>query len=108
MLLSPGNTYAQKKHPTRKNERADAAPQRFSRRAETLLQNGLAAKGEWGLLIADAETGETLFEENASRYFVPASNMKLFTTALALDKLGPDFVSTLRSKAPGSLLPMAS
>jgi D-alanyl-D-alanine carboxypeptidase/D-alanyl-D-alanine-endopeptidase (penicillin-binding protein 4) len=42
-------------------------------------------------LIADAKTGQVLFEENADRYFVPASNMKLFTTALALAKLGVDY-----------------
>jgi len=48
-------------------------------------------KGEWGLLIMDAESGETLYQQNADRYFVPASNMKLFTTALALAKLGPDY-----------------
>jgi D-alanyl-D-alanine carboxypeptidase/D-alanyl-D-alanine-endopeptidase (penicillin-binding protein 4) len=43
------------------------------------------------LLIVDAESGETLYQQNADKYFVPASNMKLFTTALALAKLGPDY-----------------
>ena len=64
---------------------------KFGARAETLLGTGPAGKGEWGLLIVDAQTGETLFEQNADRYFVPASNMKLFATALALAKLGPEY-----------------
>lgn len=64
---------------------------KFTARAEALLGTGPTGKGEWGLLIADAETGETLYQQNADRYFVPASNMKLFTTALALSKLGPDY-----------------
>ena len=33
-----------------------------------------------------------LYERNADRLFQPASNMKLFTTAAALTKLGPDYV----------------
>lgn len=64
---------------------------KFSARAETLLGAGPAGKGEWGLLIVDAESGEKLYEQNADRYFVPASNMKLFTSALALARLGPDY-----------------
>ena len=63
----------------------------FASRAEALLGTGPAGKGEWGLLIVDAKTGETLYQQNADRYFLPASNMKLFTTALALAKLGPDY-----------------
>jgi D-alanyl-D-alanine carboxypeptidase/D-alanyl-D-alanine-endopeptidase (penicillin-binding protein 4) len=70
---------------------AGADTQRFVKRVDTLLGSEPASKGGWGLLIADAETGETLFEQNAAKYFVPASNMKLFTTALALGKLGPEF-----------------
>ena len=89
-FLSCGNATAQK-HPTHHREHTVAETQGFSLRAEALLGSGQAAKGEWGLLIADAESGEVLFEENAARYFVPASNMKLFTTALALDRLGADF-----------------
>jgi len=44
----------------------------------------------WGAKVVDLETGETLFEFNAGRLFVPASNTKLFSTALALRRLGPD------------------
>ena len=65
---------------------------KFAARADALLGTTTpTGKGEWGLLIADAETGEILYQQNADRYFVPASNMKLFTTALALTKLGPDY-----------------
>jgi serine-type D-Ala-D-Ala carboxypeptidase/endopeptidase (penicillin-binding protein 4) len=64
---------------------------KFAARSDALLGTGQTGKGQWGLLIADAETGETLYQQNADRYFVPASNMKLFTTALALAKLGPDY-----------------
>ncbi len=77
----------------RKNEKAIAAAQaaRFASRAGTLLGIGVAGKGAWGLLILDAESGQTLYEQNADKFFVPASNMKLFTTALALAKLGLDY-----------------
>ena len=67
------------------------ATARFAERAERLVQAPTVDKGEWGLLVVDAVTGETLYQKNADKYFVPASNMKLLTTALALDKLGPDY-----------------
>jgi len=49
------------------------------------------AKGHWGVLVVDAATGEVLYQHNADSYFTPASNTKLFTTALGLAKLGPDY-----------------
>jgi D-alanyl-D-alanine carboxypeptidase/D-alanyl-D-alanine-endopeptidase (penicillin-binding protein 4) len=82
-------------------KRPDAALKRFTSRAEALLNVAPASKGDWGILIVDAGSGETLYEQNADNYFVPASNMKLLTTALALSKLGPDFRfhTTLESRA---------
>ena len=76
-------------HASRSSDRAAEA--RFATQVERLLDVVPSSKGTWGLLVVDAQTGDTLFEKNADSYFVPASNMKLFTTALALAKLGPDY-----------------
>jgi D-alanyl-D-alanine carboxypeptidase/D-alanyl-D-alanine-endopeptidase (penicillin-binding protein 4) len=69
--------------------RADA--ERFRQRAEAALSATGPDKGSWGVLVSDAATGEVLYARNADGYFMPASNAKLFTTALALATLGPDY-----------------
>jgi serine-type D-Ala-D-Ala carboxypeptidase/endopeptidase (penicillin-binding protein 4) len=43
------------------------------------------------LAVRDADTGERLYERNGTQRLNPASNMKLFTSAAALDALGPEF-----------------
>ncbi|MEM1107588.1 MAG: D-alanyl-D-alanine carboxypeptidase/D-alanyl-D-alanine-endopeptidase [Planctomycetota bacterium] len=48
------------------------------------------------VLLVDLRTGETLVELDADRPMVPASNMKLITTAAALTRLGPDFKFSTR------------
>ncbi len=45
----------------------------------------------WGIMVVDVANGEVLYQRNAGDHFIPASNRKLFTGALALDQLGPDF-----------------
>jgi serine-type D-Ala-D-Ala carboxypeptidase/endopeptidase (penicillin-binding protein 4) len=84
--------------------RATTATGRFADRAERLLQTPPVDKGAWGLLVIDAATGETLFEKNADKYFVPASNMKLLTTALALDKLGVEYRFRTTTETNGKLM----
>ena len=44
-----------------------------------------------GAVVIDLNTGETLYQRNPTRSFVPASNMKLFSDAAALMALGPDY-----------------
>ncbi len=75
-----------------------AGKKRFAARVESLLAATPASKAEWGILVVDGATGETLFERNADRYFVAASNLKLFITAL--DALCIAMIEELSLAAP--------
>jgi D-alanyl-D-alanine carboxypeptidase/D-alanyl-D-alanine-endopeptidase (penicillin-binding protein 4) len=70
-----------------------AAPaQTLSERLEALLSDSPVARQAFvGVEVYDLEKGEAVYASNAGRLFVPASNTKLFTTALALTRLGPDY-----------------
>jgi D-alanyl-D-alanine carboxypeptidase/D-alanyl-D-alanine-endopeptidase (penicillin-binding protein 4) len=46
--------------------------------------------GRWGVLVVSLSHGDTLFGRNADDQLLPASTMKLFTSAVALDRFGPD------------------
>ena len=46
---------------------------------------------QWGVLIVNPRTGDTLYSKNAGKLFMPASNMKIITGAVALTLLGPDY-----------------
>lgn len=45
----------------------------------------------WSIVVESLTRHDTLFSFNSRKGMTPASNMKLFSSALALDKLGPDF-----------------
>jgi len=47
-------------------------------------------RGQIGVKIVSLNSGKIVFESNAEKYFMPASNMKNFTVAAALEKLTPD------------------
>jgi D-alanyl-D-alanine carboxypeptidase/D-alanyl-D-alanine-endopeptidase (penicillin-binding protein 4) len=49
------------------------------------------AAAQLGVKIVSLDTGKTLFEHHAGKLLKPASNAKLYTGALALDRLGPQF-----------------
>jgi D-alanyl-D-alanine carboxypeptidase/D-alanyl-D-alanine-endopeptidase (penicillin-binding protein 4) len=69
----------------------------LAERIEKLLSSSPAAHTAfWGIQAVDLHTGKTLYQLNEDRFLVPASNTKLFTTALALTKLGPDFTFETR------------
>jgi D-alanyl-D-alanine carboxypeptidase/D-alanyl-D-alanine-endopeptidase (penicillin-binding protein 4) len=43
------------------------------------------------VLVRSLRSGEVLYEKNAEKEFVPASNMKLVTASVALEALGPEY-----------------
>jgi serine-type D-Ala-D-Ala carboxypeptidase/endopeptidase (penicillin-binding protein 4) len=60
------------------------------------------AAGTLGVKIVSLDTGKILFTNHAEKLFSPASNCKLYTVALALDKLGGDYrlATSLYATAP--------
>lgn len=64
-----------------------------------------AMRARIGIKIVSLKTGAVVFENDADKYYMPASNMKNFTVAAAIDELGPDFrfvTSVFASARPDS------
>ncbi len=70
-----------------------------AKQIEKLLRGPLR-NGVTGLFVADARTGEPLFAVNADDALNPASNVKMISTATALELLGPTFKYTTRLLGP--------
>lgn len=68
----------------------------------TRLQRPELRRGQVGVKIVSLNSGKVIFEENAEKYFMPASNMKNFTVATALEKLTPDFRFVTSVYAPSA------
>ncbi|MBI3789926.1 MAG: D-alanyl-D-alanine carboxypeptidase/D-alanyl-D-alanine-endopeptidase, partial [Gemmatimonadetes bacterium] len=58
---------------------------------DSLLDDPAFANAQWGVLVVDPVRGDTLYSRNAGKLFMPASNQKLLTGAVALTRLGPAY-----------------
>jgi D-alanyl-D-alanine carboxypeptidase/D-alanyl-D-alanine-endopeptidase (penicillin-binding protein 4) len=58
---------------------------------DQLVANGDSAKARWGVFVMSLKDNRVLYSGDGDKLFTPASNMKIYTTAVALDLLGPDF-----------------
>ena len=56
-----------------------------------LISDPNLANAHIGMVIESLEDGKTLFRHKEHKIFIPASNMKLFTSAAALSILKPEF-----------------
>lgn len=75
-------------------------------RIDALVEaSGPVGRGFAGIHVVDLANGKTIYHRNEDKLFLPASNMKLFTSALALLRLGADyrFVTQIVREPSGDL-----
>jgi D-alanyl-D-alanine carboxypeptidase/D-alanyl-D-alanine-endopeptidase (penicillin-binding protein 4) len=74
-----------------------------SKALQILMADSLMNHSSVSLCILNSENGETIYELNAGKSLIPASVMKLVTSAVALELLGPEFRFRTRIGYSGSL-----
>ena len=62
--------------------------QRLHSQIDLKLKDPVFDDSFWGVMVQSLGTGETLYQQNAEKFLMPASNMKLITAAAALKRLG--------------------
>ncbi len=60
-------------------------------RISEVLRKPELAQAMVGIKVASLDTGAVIFESNSHKLLRPASNMKLYTVAAAIDRLTPDY-----------------
>lgn len=54
------------------------------------MLDGRVRSGKWGVMVVSLTRGDTLFARNAGDMMQPASTLKLYAAAVALDRFGPE------------------
>lgn len=81
---------AQISTPTTENS-INTCPANLASAIEAIINRPDLARSNWGILFQPLNSDSILYSLNADKYFIPASNVKLLTTAAALLKLGGKF-----------------
>lgn len=63
----------------------------LSREIDTIINSSNNQKYNWGIKVESLNSDQILYQLNANKYFIPASNIKLLSTAAALLKFGDDY-----------------
>jgi serine-type D-Ala-D-Ala carboxypeptidase/endopeptidase (penicillin-binding protein 4) len=83
--------------------------QNLAKVLDALLDSEEFQIGRWGVALISLRDGKLVYQRNGSKLFTPASNMKVYTTSVALDLLGADYrwrtsvYSTVEPDASGTI-----
>jgi D-alanyl-D-alanine carboxypeptidase/D-alanyl-D-alanine-endopeptidase (penicillin-binding protein 4) len=95
LLLPAPGLHAQAPYPE------TAATDRLTAAVADTVETKTFEGAHWGIHIVNLRSGTPLYSKNADHNFVPASNVKLLTSAAALEQLGPDYRYRTRVYADG-------
>ncbi len=82
-----------------------SATDELVKKLDSIVARPLYRRADWGVDIRSVEDDSPVYGRNQDKGFPPASNAKLFTTATALDRLGPDFRFKTQLAYEGTLAP---
>ncbi|HEX8845984.1 MAG TPA: D-alanyl-D-alanine carboxypeptidase/D-alanyl-D-alanine-endopeptidase [Pyrinomonadaceae bacterium] len=68
-----------------------SSAQELARDIDRAINESEFATARWGIFVISLRDGRVLYARDADKKFAPASNMKVYTTAVALDLLGADY-----------------
>lgn len=100
LLLRPVSTGSakdkvQKEQPTQpagsEKKRDTSQSTDLVRLIDSAIDQSEFASARWGICVISMSDGSTLYQRDADKLFTPASNMKIYTTGVALDLLGADY-----------------
>lgn len=66
-------------------------PAQLAAAVDEVINRPQYSRVRWGILVQPLYKGQNLYSRDAQKYFTPASNAKLLTTAAALQQLGANF-----------------
>lgn len=58
---------------------------------DAAIKDSEFAFARWGICVISLANGAVVYQRDADKLFTPASNMKIYTTGVALDLLGADY-----------------
>ena len=88
---------------TRTEHGAPSTQHRLITDLDTIFADPIFDRALVGVRVESLSTGEVLYERDAGRHVMPASNMKLVTLAVAAERLGWDFRFETRLEAAGPI-----
>jgi len=76
----------------------------LDKQIDGIIRESIEKRVKFSIHILEADSGRTIYDHDAKELMIPASNMKIITSAAALKYLGPDYVYKTKVGLSGNAL----